>query len=77
VRNLLATGDTDVSALLAQVSVPTLVMHARDDARFAYAFIGFETKGKSIEEIDRGLTAGRQQLRGRAPVQRAAGDRRA
>ena len=46
-------------------------------AGFAYAFIGFETKGKSIEEIDRGLTAGRQQLRGRAPVQRAAGDRRA
>jgi class 3 adenylate cyclase/pimeloyl-ACP methyl ester carboxylesterase len=36
VRNLIATGDTDVSALLAQVSVPTLVMHARDDARVPF-----------------------------------------
>ena len=35
-RNLIATGDTDVSALLTQVSVPTLVMHARDDARVAF-----------------------------------------
>ena len=32
VRYRIATGDFDVSALLAQVSVPTLVMHARDDA---------------------------------------------
>jgi pimeloyl-ACP methyl ester carboxylesterase len=32
VRNRVATGDFDVSALLAQVSVPALVMHARDDA---------------------------------------------
>jgi class 3 adenylate cyclase/pimeloyl-ACP methyl ester carboxylesterase len=32
VRNLVATGNVDVSTLLAQVSVPTLVMHARDDA---------------------------------------------
>src|SRR6201981_3707011 len=30
-------------------------------AGFAYAFIGFETRGRSIEDIDRGLTAGRQQ----------------
>jgi pimeloyl-ACP methyl ester carboxylesterase len=36
VRNLIATGDTDVSALLAQVSVPTLVMHSRDDARVPF-----------------------------------------
>jgi class 3 adenylate cyclase/pimeloyl-ACP methyl ester carboxylesterase len=36
VRNLVANGDTDVSALLAQVSVPTLVMHARDDARVPF-----------------------------------------
>jgi class 3 adenylate cyclase/pimeloyl-ACP methyl ester carboxylesterase len=36
VRNLIATGDTDVSALLGQVSVPTLVMHARDDARVPF-----------------------------------------
>jgi pimeloyl-ACP methyl ester carboxylesterase len=33
---VLATGDTDVSALPAQVSVPTLVMHARDDARVPF-----------------------------------------
>jgi putative MFS transporter len=43
-------------------------------AGFAYAFIGFETRGRSIEDIDRGLTAGRQQLPGRATVQRAVGD---
>jgi class 3 adenylate cyclase/pimeloyl-ACP methyl ester carboxylesterase len=36
VRNLVANGDTDVSALLAQVRVPTLVMHARDDARVPF-----------------------------------------
>jgi len=36
VRNLLANGDTDVSALLGQVAVPTLVMHARDDARVPF-----------------------------------------
>jgi class 3 adenylate cyclase/pimeloyl-ACP methyl ester carboxylesterase len=36
VRNLLANGDTDVSALLSQVTVPTLVMHARDDARVPF-----------------------------------------
>jgi pimeloyl-ACP methyl ester carboxylesterase len=32
VRYRIAVGDFDVSALLPQVSVPTLVMHARDDA---------------------------------------------
>jgi class 3 adenylate cyclase/pimeloyl-ACP methyl ester carboxylesterase len=31
-RNLVANGDADVSTLLAQISVPTLVMHSRDDA---------------------------------------------
>jgi class 3 adenylate cyclase/pimeloyl-ACP methyl ester carboxylesterase len=36
VRCLLAIGETDVSALLGQVSVPTLVMHARDDARVPF-----------------------------------------
>ena len=36
VRNLIANGDTDVSALLAQVSVPTLVMHSREDARVPF-----------------------------------------
>ena len=36
VRNLLANGDVDVSGLLGQVSVPTLVMHARDDARVPF-----------------------------------------
>jgi pimeloyl-ACP methyl ester carboxylesterase len=35
-RNLIANGDTDVSALLGQVTVPTLVMHARDDARIPF-----------------------------------------
>jgi pimeloyl-ACP methyl ester carboxylesterase len=36
VRNLIANGDTDVSAMLAQVSTPTLVMHSRDDARVPF-----------------------------------------
>ena len=36
VRNLLAAGEMDVSALLSQVRVPTLVMHARHDARVPF-----------------------------------------
>ena len=36
VRNLMATGETDVTALLAKVSVPTLVMHSRHDARVPF-----------------------------------------
>jgi class 3 adenylate cyclase/pimeloyl-ACP methyl ester carboxylesterase len=36
VRNLIANGETDVSALLGQVKVPTLVMHAKDDARVPF-----------------------------------------
>ena len=36
VRNLLANGETDVSALLSQVKVPTLVMHSRHDARVPF-----------------------------------------
>ena len=36
VRNLIANGDTDVSAFLSQVTVPTLVMHASDDARVPF-----------------------------------------
>jgi pimeloyl-ACP methyl ester carboxylesterase len=35
-RTLIAIGDTDVTPLLGQVSVPTLVMHARDDARVPF-----------------------------------------
>jgi len=36
VRAMNATGDVDVSPLLAKVTVPTLVMHARDDARVPF-----------------------------------------
>ena len=36
VRNLQANGDTDVIDLLPKVKVPTLVMHARDDARVPF-----------------------------------------
>ena len=35
-RNLIAAGDTDVRDLLVRVSVPTLVMHSRDDARVPF-----------------------------------------
>ena len=36
VRYLHVYGDVDVSALLAEVAVPTLVLHARDDARVPF-----------------------------------------
>ena len=35
-RNVLANGEADVSSLLSQVKVPTLVMHARHDARVPF-----------------------------------------
>ena len=35
-RNLLANGEADVSSLLSQVKVPTLVMHCRHDARVPF-----------------------------------------
>jgi class 3 adenylate cyclase/pimeloyl-ACP methyl ester carboxylesterase len=35
-RNLTANGDADVTSLLPQVRVPTLVMHARHDARVPF-----------------------------------------
>ena len=35
-RIFTASGDTDVTALLSQVSVPTLVLHARDEARVPF-----------------------------------------
>jgi pimeloyl-ACP methyl ester carboxylesterase len=36
VRNLVANGEIDITALLAKVTVPTLVMHAREDARVPF-----------------------------------------
>jgi class 3 adenylate cyclase/pimeloyl-ACP methyl ester carboxylesterase len=36
VRNLMASGETDVTSLLSQVRAPTLVMHARHDARVPF-----------------------------------------
>src|ERR1700675_2155009 len=36
VRIMGATSETDVTALLPQVRVPTLVLHARDDARVPF-----------------------------------------
>ena len=35
-HNLAANGEADVSALLSQIKVPTLVMHARQDARVPF-----------------------------------------
>jgi len=35
-RNLVANGDADVTSLLPQVRVPTLVMHSRHDARVPF-----------------------------------------
>jgi class 3 adenylate cyclase/pimeloyl-ACP methyl ester carboxylesterase len=35
-RNLIANGDVDVTSLLPQVRVPTLVMHSRHDARVPF-----------------------------------------
>ena len=45
-------------------------------AGFAYAFIGFETKGRSIEEIDRGLMDRRARPQRAALAGRAVGDGR-
>ena len=36
VRNFIANGEIDVTELLAKVTVPTLVMHARDDTRVPF-----------------------------------------
>jgi class 3 adenylate cyclase/pimeloyl-ACP methyl ester carboxylesterase len=36
VRNFMANGDIDVTDLLSKLTVPTLVMHARDDARVPF-----------------------------------------
>jgi class 3 adenylate cyclase/pimeloyl-ACP methyl ester carboxylesterase len=36
VRNLLANGEVDVTSLLSQVRVPTLVMHSRQDSRVPF-----------------------------------------
>jgi class 3 adenylate cyclase/pimeloyl-ACP methyl ester carboxylesterase len=36
VRNFMANGDIDVTDLLTKLTVPTLVMHARDDARVPF-----------------------------------------
>jgi pimeloyl-ACP methyl ester carboxylesterase len=36
VRTLMAVGDVDVTSLLPQVRVPTLVMHSRQDARVPF-----------------------------------------
>jgi class 3 adenylate cyclase/pimeloyl-ACP methyl ester carboxylesterase len=36
VRSLMATGESDVTALLSKVSMPTLVMHSRHDARVPF-----------------------------------------
>jgi len=36
VRNLQACGDIDIRELLPQISIPTLVMHSRDDARIPF-----------------------------------------
>src|ERR1700716_2888315 len=36
VRNFLANGEVDVTSLLSQVKVPTLVMHSRSDARVPF-----------------------------------------
>jgi class 3 adenylate cyclase/pimeloyl-ACP methyl ester carboxylesterase len=36
VRNLMANGETDVTALLPKISVPTLVMHSRHEARVPF-----------------------------------------
>jgi pimeloyl-ACP methyl ester carboxylesterase len=48
-RNLIANGDADVSPLLAQISVPTLVMHSRDDASVPF---------EQSRRLAAGITAG-------------------
>ena len=68
-----------IGLALIVVIVPSFLYPAAWSALagFAYAFMGFKTKERSIEDIDKGLTAGRQQPPGRVPVLRSIGDRRA
>jgi class 3 adenylate cyclase/pimeloyl-ACP methyl ester carboxylesterase len=76
VRNLLATGETDITSLLSQVRVPTLVMHARNDARVPFEagrrmaagipgarFVPLESRNHLILESEPAFTRFLEELR--------------
>jgi class 3 adenylate cyclase/pimeloyl-ACP methyl ester carboxylesterase len=76
VRNLQAIGEADVSSLLSQVKVPTLVMHARHDARIPFEsgrrmaagipsarFVPLEGRNHIMLEGDPALTRFLEELR--------------
>jgi class 3 adenylate cyclase/pimeloyl-ACP methyl ester carboxylesterase len=75
-RNLRASGEADVSALLSQVKVPTLVMHARHDARVPFEsgrrmaagipgarFVPLESQNHVMLEGEPGLTRFLEELK--------------
>jgi class 3 adenylate cyclase/pimeloyl-ACP methyl ester carboxylesterase len=75
-RNFLANGEADVSALLPQVKVPTLVMHARHDARVPFEsgrrmaagipgarFVPLESQNHVMLEGEPGLTRFLEEMR--------------
>jgi pimeloyl-ACP methyl ester carboxylesterase len=76
VRNFTAQGDVDVTPLLPKVSVPTLVMHARDDARVPFEagrrlaaeipaarFVPLQSQNHMILEIEPGFARFLQEIR--------------
>ena len=76
VRNLQAIGEADVSSLLSEVKVPTLVMHARHDARIPFEsgrrmaagipgarFVPLEGRNHIMLEGDPALTRFLEELR--------------
>ena len=75
-RNFLANGETDVTSLLPQVRVPTLVMHARHDARVPFEggrrmaaaipgarFVALETQNHLILESEPAFARFLEELR--------------
>jgi class 3 adenylate cyclase/pimeloyl-ACP methyl ester carboxylesterase len=75
-RNVVANGEADVSALLSQVTVPTLVMHARHDARVPFElgrrmaagipgarFVPLESQNHVMLEGEPGLTRFLEELK--------------
>jgi pimeloyl-ACP methyl ester carboxylesterase len=84
-RNLSANGETDVTSLLSQVKVPTLVMHARQDARVPFEagrrmaagipgarFVPLETQNHLILESEPAFARFLEELRSFVATQAAA-----
>jgi class 3 adenylate cyclase/pimeloyl-ACP methyl ester carboxylesterase len=76
VRNFLANGDADVTSLLSQIAVPTLVMHSRHEARVPFEagrrlaagipgarFVALESRNHLILESEPGFARFLEEIR--------------